>query len=180
MTNICKSYKLRGVLMAEVLYRRQNWFLHVILKRNWQRPDKQLFCNCLYRKTSACRNAKTPGSFRLVLILFMIYNCSTFSPPFCSQNSWMFYSSHQVTPWTHFLPFQAPAGTLEWWHMRFQSKSWLPPPFRTGEHVRQLSWLSAPETDLQNSSTFVNWSPLTATQPCYTSIYWLTAQFFRM
>lgn len=36
--------------MAEVLYRQQNWFLHVILKRNWQRPDKQLFCNCLYRK----------------------------------------------------------------------------------------------------------------------------------
>lgn len=36
--------------MPEVLYRWQNWLLHVILKRNWQRPDKQLFCNCLYRK----------------------------------------------------------------------------------------------------------------------------------
>lgn len=149
--------KTQAYLKYLKLYHRQNWFPHVMLRRNWQRPDKQLFCNCLYWKTQ-------PTEMLRHFILSGLFSCSSsitwpFRHQFCCQNPSMSHPGHQVTPWAHFLPFQAPASTLGQRHTQSRNKPWPPPPSHTGEHVRRLNWSSAPATDLQNSSTFLNCSP---------------------
>lgn len=77
--------KTQAYLKYSKLYRRQNWFPHVMLRRNWQRPDKQLFCNCLYWKTQ-------PTEMLRHFILSGLFSCSSsitwpFRHQFCCQKS---------------------------------------------------------------------------------------------
>lgn len=152
-----------------MLYHRQNWFSDLILRGNRQRPDKLLFCNCLYWDISLLPTCSHT--------LYCLWSPGI-SPSFLLSKPWKFHPGPQVTPWAHFfLPFRGPASTPGQWHTLSQNKPWLPPLFHTVEHVKQLSWLSAPVTDLQNGNTF-NWSPPTAAWLYYSFIYHLTGKFF--